>query len=116
MPLVRKVWSSILNSSLTKVALVDPRAKSNGADGRNRELVELSNRGSYEMQRTIALARSIGPLAKPQTAKVTLSLALLVLALVVLASNYDLSKIQSDIRGLSPSVVAIFSSALLAKR
>ena len=114
MPLVRKVWSSILNSSLTKVALVDPRAKSNGADGRNRELVELSNRGSYEMQRTIALARSIGPLAKPQTAKVTLSLALLVLALVVLASNYDLSKIQSDIRGLSPSVVAIFSSALLA--
>ena len=66
------------------------------------------------MQKATALARMIEPLAKPRTAKVTLSLALLVLALVILASNYDLSKIQSDIRGLSPSVVAIFSSALLA--
>src|SRR5215469_18599400 len=61
-----------------------------------------------------AITRSMGQLVRSRSAKVALSLALLGLALAVLASNYDLSTIQSDIGRLPLSVVATFSCALLA--
>jgi Lysylphosphatidylglycerol synthase TM region len=67
-----------------------------------------------KMQTAIALANSMRPLAQSRTAKVTVSLAMIAIALGVLASNFELSKMQSDVRALSPSAVVIFSSALLA--
>jgi hypothetical protein len=66
------------------------------------------------MQTAIALANSMRALAQSRTAKVTVSITMIAIALGVLASNFDLWKIQSDIRALSPSAVVIFSSALLA--
>jgi hypothetical protein len=56
----------------------------------------------------------MGPLAKSQTARVTLSFALLVVALVVLASNYDLSELRAPARKLNQLPVPSVGAATMA--